>query len=145
MALLAAVLALTGGLAAACFVKAFGITFLARPRSVEAQEAKEVSLTMKTSMLCLSFLTIIFGIAAPVIIKLLTPIAGSVLKVDTSKIIFRLNNFVLKAGFGREIYLSPIFISIMLIFIIAAVMTAVYFWRGENKKRRNMGLRLLRA
>lgn len=36
-----AVFALTSALAAACFVKAFGITFLAIPRSQEAKEAKE--------------------------------------------------------------------------------------------------------
>ena len=38
-----ALLALTGALAAACFVKAFGITFLALPRSPQAQEAHEVA------------------------------------------------------------------------------------------------------
>ena len=37
-------LALTGGLAAACFVKAFGISFLAMPRSPRAAEAREVPL-----------------------------------------------------------------------------------------------------
>src|SRR5208337_345723 len=41
-----AMLALTGALAAACFVKAFGITFLAQPRSAEARHAHEASLTM---------------------------------------------------------------------------------------------------
>ncbi|MBI3887652.1 hydrogenase 4 subunit B, partial [Candidatus Microgenomates bacterium] len=35
-------LAFTGGLAAMCFVKAFGATFLARPRSEEVKRAKEV-------------------------------------------------------------------------------------------------------
>ena len=39
MGIYASVLALTGGLAAACFVKAFGITFLAMPRSSSAMEA----------------------------------------------------------------------------------------------------------
>src|SRR5205814_6894687 len=41
-----ALLALTGALAAACFVKAFGITFLAQPRSRPAAEAQEASFTM---------------------------------------------------------------------------------------------------
>jgi len=39
-----AIFALTSALAAACFVKAFGITFLAVPRSHEAEKAKEASL-----------------------------------------------------------------------------------------------------
>src|SRR5208337_1283085 len=41
-----AMLALTGALAAVCFVKAFGITFLAQPRSEAARNAHEASLTM---------------------------------------------------------------------------------------------------
>ena len=41
-----AVLAMTTALAAACFVKAFGITFLAFPRSPGATEAVESSMTM---------------------------------------------------------------------------------------------------
>src|SRR5258707_7705911 len=41
-----AMLALTGALAAACFVKAFGITFLAQPRSEQARRAQEASFTM---------------------------------------------------------------------------------------------------
>src|SRR6266496_5719569 len=45
-----AVLALTGALAAACFIKAFGITFLAQPRSRHAAEAHESSFTMAIGM-----------------------------------------------------------------------------------------------
>ena len=41
-----AMLALTGALAAACFVKAFGITFLAQPRSDHARHAHEAPLPM---------------------------------------------------------------------------------------------------
>jgi formate hydrogenlyase subunit 3/multisubunit Na+/H+ antiporter MnhD subunit len=50
MALCAALLALTGGLAASCFVKAFGITFLALPRSQEAEYAHEAPLSMRIGM-----------------------------------------------------------------------------------------------
>ena len=37
-----ALLALSAALAAACFVKAFGVTFLGRPRTRAADEAQEV-------------------------------------------------------------------------------------------------------
>jgi len=43
-------LALTGALAAACFVKAFGITVLALPRSEQAEGAKESPRTMLMGM-----------------------------------------------------------------------------------------------
>ncbi len=45
-----AMLALTSGLAAACFVKAFGITFLAIPRSREAELAHEAPRSMQVGM-----------------------------------------------------------------------------------------------
>ena len=45
-----ALLALTGALAAACFVKAFGITFLALPRSEKAAQAHEAALSMRAGM-----------------------------------------------------------------------------------------------
>ncbi len=45
-----ALLALTGALAAACFVKAFGITFLGLPRSEHAENAHESSFSMIGAM-----------------------------------------------------------------------------------------------
>ncbi len=49
-ALAIAGLALAAGLAVACFVKAFGITFLALPRSDAAASAHEAPLTMRAAM-----------------------------------------------------------------------------------------------
>lgn len=65
-------LALTGGLAAACFVKVIGITFLARPRSEAAAKAREDSFFMKAGMAILATLCVVFGIfAAPILTVLL--------------------------------------------------------------------------
>jgi hydrogenase-4 component B len=61
-ALLIALLGLTGALAAACFIQAFGITFLAKARSKQAQEAVEVVPSMLIAMGLLASLCIIFGI-----------------------------------------------------------------------------------
>jgi hydrogenase-4 component B len=47
-------LALTGGLAVACFVRAFGIAFLALPRSEAAADAHEASPTMRAAMALLA-------------------------------------------------------------------------------------------
>lgn len=55
-------LAFTGGLAAACFVKAFGITFLARSRSVMSKKAKESSAFLLTGMGFLAVLCLLFGV-----------------------------------------------------------------------------------
>ena len=54
MVLALGVLALTAGLAAVAFVKAFGITFLALPRSDAAAAAHEVPVTMRVGMVALA-------------------------------------------------------------------------------------------
>src|SRR5699024_10261441 len=50
MPLAVAAVALTAGLAVATFVKAFGVGFLARPRSVAAEHAAESPRSMLTGM-----------------------------------------------------------------------------------------------
>ena len=57
-----AVFALTSALAAACFVKAFGITFLALPRSEEAKEAKESPTLMIVGPAILAGLCVALGV-----------------------------------------------------------------------------------
>ena len=106
LGLCAAMLVLTGGLAAACFVKAFGITFLAKSRSRYSQQAKEVALSMKLGMLFLSILTVVFGLGAVLVVKLLSKAAGCAAGIDTGTMSFALNNFTLSPQAGKNIYLS---------------------------------------
>jgi len=54
--------ALTSALAAACFVKAFGIVFLAAPRSEKAREAHEVPALMLAGPAILAALCVLFGV-----------------------------------------------------------------------------------
>jgi len=61
-AVLIALLGLVGALAAACFVTAFGITFLAKPRSKHAKEAIEAAPTMLVAMGMLAVLCIVLGL-----------------------------------------------------------------------------------
>lgn len=68
-------LAFTGGLAAACFVKAFGITFLARPRSIESEKAKESSPVMIIGMGFLAILCLIFGVFSSYVLSHIQTIA----------------------------------------------------------------------
>jgi formate hydrogenlyase subunit 3/multisubunit Na+/H+ antiporter MnhD subunit len=57
-----ALLALSAALAAACFVKAFGITFLGRPRTQVARDAKEVDAWSLTAMFVFVALCLLAGI-----------------------------------------------------------------------------------
>jgi NADH:ubiquinone oxidoreductase subunit 5 (subunit L)/multisubunit Na+/H+ antiporter MnhA subunit len=78
MTLAVGVLALTGGLAAAAFVKAFGITFLAIPRSPAALHAHEAPRSMRIGMGILAVLCAGFGLAAVSILPALAAaLAGS--------------------------------------------------------------------
>src|SRR5204863_5443791 len=57
-----ALLALSAALAAACFVRAFGITFLGRPRTAAAEHAKEVDRFSLAAMFVLAGLCVLTGI-----------------------------------------------------------------------------------
>ncbi len=70
-------LAFTGGLAAACFVKAFGITFLARPRSEAIAAAREPSVLSRLAMAGMSAAIIGLGLFSGVVMRLLEGVAGS--------------------------------------------------------------------
>ena len=127
-----AMLALTSGLAAACFVKAFGITFLGLPRSHYAQDAKEAAFSMKAGMFFLSLMTIVFGLAASVVIKLLAKVAAGAMGIDSNNMRFSLNNFIVSPNVGRGIYLStPV---IALVFTVLGIMgLAVYMLFGRAR------------
>lgn len=66
-----AALAMAGAMAAACFVKFFGISFLGLPRSEEAKEAGEVPKTMLWGMGLLSFFCLLLGVFPLLAIRLL--------------------------------------------------------------------------
>jgi hydrogenase-4 component B len=70
-----ALLALAAALAAACFVKAFGITFLGRPRSAEAAGAREADRFSVGAMGGLAALCLLAGIFPAVVINVLAPVA----------------------------------------------------------------------
>ena len=72
-------LALTGGLAMACFVKAFGITFLALPRSDAAARANEAPVPMRLAMLTLAASCVALGLGPTLVIPVLGAVAASVL------------------------------------------------------------------
>ena len=66
-------LALIGGLAAACFAKAFGVVFLGEPRSSHAVDAHEVGAAMRWPMAILAVACLGIGLLAPTAVNLVTP------------------------------------------------------------------------
>ncbi|MGE0119160.1 MAG: hydrogenase 4 subunit B [Dongiaceae bacterium] len=70
-----AMLALSAALAAACFVKAFGVTFLGRPRTGAAETAREVDRASLAAMFALAGLCLIVGLVPGGVIDALAPVA----------------------------------------------------------------------
>lgn len=66
-------LALAAALAAACFVRVFGIAFLGRPRSAAAEQAREVDRWSLAAMAGLAGLCLVFGILPGLVIDGLAP------------------------------------------------------------------------
>jgi formate hydrogenlyase subunit 3/multisubunit Na+/H+ antiporter MnhD subunit len=72
-----AMLALSAALAAACFVKAYGLTFLGRPRSSAAQVAHDAHASARMAMLTLVALCLLAGILPGYVIDAIAPITDA--------------------------------------------------------------------
>jgi formate hydrogenlyase subunit 3/multisubunit Na+/H+ antiporter MnhD subunit len=70
-----ALLALSAALAAACFVKAFGVSFLGRPRTPAAANAQETDSNSLAAMFFLAALCLVAGILPGIFIDALAPVA----------------------------------------------------------------------
>jgi formate hydrogenlyase subunit 3/multisubunit Na+/H+ antiporter MnhD subunit len=72
-----ALLALSAALAAACFVKAFGMTFLGRPRTPQAERAQETDRGSLAAMFFFAALCLVAGILPGVFMDALAPVVKS--------------------------------------------------------------------
>jgi hydrogenase-4 component B len=71
-------LALIGGLAAACFTKAFGIVFLGQPRTERAEQAREVGLAMLLPGFVLAAGCILIGLLGATVVDSMAPLISEV-------------------------------------------------------------------
>jgi formate hydrogenlyase subunit 3/multisubunit Na+/H+ antiporter MnhD subunit len=74
-----ALLALSAALAAACFVKAYGVTFLGRPRTRSAENVDETDSFSLAAMFLLAALCLIAGILPGLFIDALAPVSTALL------------------------------------------------------------------
>ena len=77
-----ALLALSAALAAACFVKAFGVSFLGRPRTPAAAAAQETDRNSLAAMYFLAALCLVAGILPGLFIDALAPVTKSLVGVS---------------------------------------------------------------
>jgi hydrogenase-4 component B len=79
-------LSLIGGLAIACFTKAFGIVFLGEPRTAQTADVQESGISMRVSMAMLAAGCFAIGFLAPLVFRMLSPVITQVghISPDTS-------------------------------------------------------------
>lgn len=131
----AAMLALTGVLAMACFAKAFGITFLAMPRSAHAREAREVPWAMRIGMGEMALFCIVLGIAPMLVIPLIDRITGPYTGASISgRVISETGLSVTPMGVGFAGISTPV-LAIGLAVLIPAALLGAAAVGGRLRKR----------
>lgn len=124
-------LAFTGGLAAACFVKAFGATFLARPRSEEVKHAKEASVYAKIGMAGLALLTIVFGVFSGFVSSILLKVVDSIAVFGKAASVVSFENQAVNVN--NFAYVSLLNVFLVLIAVTAFIFAVVYYFTKNQK------------
>jgi hydrogenase-4 component B len=126
-------LALTSGLAAACFVKAFGITFLALPRSSEAAHAHESPFSMQCGMGLLALACIGLGVAPFAVVPVLGGILAGLGGLPDTRAEFTYSVFLQTPGvFGQ---MSPTLMALGLLFLLGVVPSVMWLLRLNYRRR----------
>lgn len=128
-------LALTSGLAAACFVKAFGITFLAIPRSRSAEEATEAPRSMQVAMLILVLACVALGLGPFAVVPLLGQVLSRLPGLEAAAGLRAAGGFLtgMPDGLGR---MSPPYVALGLLAIAATVPLALRMVTPSFRLRR---------
>jgi len=126
-------LALTGGLTAVAFVKAFGIGFLGQARSRDAYSAPDAALSMKVAMTILIIPSFVIGILPGLVIPLVERAAQVGLSTDSRSPVLR--------GVGLELshFRGTIEPALLLIGFVIVLTILLAFSRGlANRKARRV-------
>lgn len=129
-----ALLALTAALAAACFVKAFGIAFLALPRSRQAEEAHEASGSMRYGMGILIAACFILGLGATWVLPLFDAVTQQTLGVRISPALITADGWSLIAGGARAGSVSTSAIAAMLVLLAPIPAFLAFGWRRRGAR-----------
>ncbi len=132
--LVVAVLAFSGAIVAAAFVKTFGLTFLAMPRSKQAAEAKEVSGSMLAGMGISSGVCLLLGLFPSVVFRLLSAVTGQVTGygMPAGKAWTSLFSAVPKTGIGS---IMPLAVGGLLAFTVVVGFVLVRLIGGKASTR----------
>ena len=133
--LAAAMLALTGVLALTCFAKAFGISFLALPRSSHARHAEEVPWPMRVGMGVLSAVCIALGLAPMLVIPFLDHVSTSMIGRSIADKMLALDGWALAPVNVEFSSLSSPVLGFLLVATAALGLALVVCYGGTSPRR----------
>ena len=133
MPLAVGMLALTSGLAAACFVKAFGISFLAIPRSPEAEHAHESPPSMVAGMAILAIACVALGLAPFVVVPRLGRVLTGLGGLPDTPAAFSLNLFLVTPNNSSS--MSPTLLAFGLLVLLGLVPLVMLILRANRRLR----------
>jgi hydrogenase-4 component B len=131
-----AMLALTGALAAACFVKAYGITFLAQPRSEHAEHAHEAPFPMLAGQAILAVVCVFLGLFPTVFLKLFDPLTQQLTGQQLSAQLSSAHGLVLSGAAASGGTVSTLGLALMAVCLLPVPLGLwLVFGRGTKTRR----------
>lgn len=133
--LAAAMLALTGALALACFAKAFGISFLALPQTAHARHAEEAPWSMRLGMTLLAVMCFLLGLAPMVVIPLVDRATAPMVGRSVAESLLVMDGWTVTPA---ELDFSSISTPVLALALLAsagAALALVRLWGGFLPKR----------
>jgi hydrogenase-4 component B len=129
-------LALTGALAAACFVKAFAITFLALPRSVESRTAHEAPRSMLVGMGWLTVACVALGLGVTWFLPVFDALTEQLLGQRVGTNLISGHGLVLSAGMphGGTVSTAVIGVGLAILLIPAVLLVSIGARRYARKR-----------
>lgn len=132
-------LAITGALAAMCFVKVYGISFCGLPRTEKAALAREVPWPMTVAMLLLALLCLTLGIGATHVAPVIARIATSLITTAPVPALQVAQGAVLFPQHSSQAMLSTLYIFCGLLILPLVILLVASLYRGSRLAFRHGG------
>ncbi len=129
-------LAITGALAAMCFVKVYGVSFCGGPRSEKAAQAREVPWPMTVSMLLLALLCVLLGVGAGWVAPVLAQVAMTLVGTHDVTVV---QGSLLIPQQASQAMLSPALTFILLIALPLLPLAVYLLLKGNQSGFRRRG------
>ncbi|CNH80782.1 hydrogenase 4 subunit B [Yersinia intermedia] len=132
-------LAITGALAAMCFVKVYGISFCGLPRTEKAAQAREVPWPMTAAMLLLALLCLALGIGATQVAPVIARIASSLIAAPEAQTLQVAQGAVLFPQHSSQAMLSTLYIFFGLLILPLVILLIASLYKGSRLAFRHGG------